>query len=220
MGLRIFREINKQAFTLAEVLITLGIIGIVAAMTIPTIINNVQDQQCKTAYKKAFAVATQAWQSAYNDNSIVSRTGWGDAAAKVPNFNAFKSYFKVAIDCTSNNNQCWASGENFCNMPNDNTTLSFTDSSGMSWSLASNDAGTGSDILVDTNGVKPPNKYGQDRFVFDPTINGSTTNPGIPNKIIALPDCLSTSNCFASYTIVCPSVSIHPCYFTTWLMGG
>ena len=30
----------KKAFTLAEVLITLGIIGIVAAMTIPNLMNN------------------------------------------------------------------------------------------------------------------------------------------------------------------------------------
>ena len=41
--------IKKNAFTLAEVLITLGIIGIVAAITIPTLINNVQDAQYKTA---------------------------------------------------------------------------------------------------------------------------------------------------------------------------
>ena len=30
----------KKAFTLAEVLITLGIIGVVAALTIPTLVNN------------------------------------------------------------------------------------------------------------------------------------------------------------------------------------
>ena len=34
-------RINKQfAFTLAEVLITLGIIGVVATLTIPSLINN------------------------------------------------------------------------------------------------------------------------------------------------------------------------------------
>ena len=31
----------KSAFTLAEVLITLGVIGVVAAMTIPTLITNI-----------------------------------------------------------------------------------------------------------------------------------------------------------------------------------
>ena len=43
----------RLAFTLAEVLITLGIIGIVAEMTIPTLMNNVQDQAFKAAWKKS-----------------------------------------------------------------------------------------------------------------------------------------------------------------------
>ena len=35
---------NKKGFTLAEVLITLGIIGVVAAMTMPSLINNYKDK--------------------------------------------------------------------------------------------------------------------------------------------------------------------------------
>ena len=50
----------KGAFTLAEVLITLGIIGVVAAMTMPTLINSTQGAQYKTAYKKALSVMSQA----------------------------------------------------------------------------------------------------------------------------------------------------------------
>ena len=50
----------KSAFTLAEVLITLGIIGVVAAMTMPTLINSTQGAQYKTAYKKALSVMSQA----------------------------------------------------------------------------------------------------------------------------------------------------------------
>lgn len=51
---------GKAAFTLAEVLITLGIIGVVAAMTMPTLINSTQGAQYKTAYKKALSVMSQA----------------------------------------------------------------------------------------------------------------------------------------------------------------
>lgn len=47
-------------FTLAEVLITLGIIGVVAAMTMPTLINNTNGAQHKAAYKKALSVLNQA----------------------------------------------------------------------------------------------------------------------------------------------------------------
>ncbi len=51
---------KRLGFTLAEVLITLGIIGVVAAMTIPTLISNTNGAQFKTAYKKALSVLNQA----------------------------------------------------------------------------------------------------------------------------------------------------------------
>ena len=49
-----------KGFTLAEVLITLGIIGVVAAMTMPTLINSTQGAQYKTGFKKALTVLSQA----------------------------------------------------------------------------------------------------------------------------------------------------------------
>jgi len=51
---------KRFGFTLAEVLITLAIIGVVAAMTMPTLINNTNGAQFKTAYKKALSVLNQA----------------------------------------------------------------------------------------------------------------------------------------------------------------
>lgn len=49
-----------SAFTLAEVLITLGIIGVVAAMTMPTLMNQTNGAQYKAAYKKALSAMGQA----------------------------------------------------------------------------------------------------------------------------------------------------------------
>lgn len=51
---------KRFGFTLAEVLITLAIIGVVAAMTMPTLINNTNGAQFKTAYKKGLSVLSQA----------------------------------------------------------------------------------------------------------------------------------------------------------------
>lgn len=62
---------NKHnAFTLAEVLITLGIIGVVAAMTLPTVINNYKKQVAVNKLKKFYSVMTQAIQTeeARNDS--------------------------------------------------------------------------------------------------------------------------------------------------------
>ena len=52
----------RKAFTLAEVLITLAIIGIVAALTIPSVISNYQQQEFKTGLKKAVSVLNEAIQ--------------------------------------------------------------------------------------------------------------------------------------------------------------
>ena len=53
---------KKAAFTLAEVLITLGIIGIVAAMTLPTLLSNVQDKILESESKKAANIVANGYK--------------------------------------------------------------------------------------------------------------------------------------------------------------
>jgi len=55
-------------FTLAEVLITLGIIGIVAEMTIPSLVNSYQNQIYVTSFKEEFAIMSSAWQQLITEN--------------------------------------------------------------------------------------------------------------------------------------------------------
>lgn len=58
----------NNGFTLAEILIALGIIGIVAALTIPAIMQNMQDKEFKSAWIKAYSVISQAYQLVKNDH--------------------------------------------------------------------------------------------------------------------------------------------------------
>ena len=51
---------KNKAFTLAEVLITLAIIGVVAAISIPSVISNSQQQEFKTGLRKAVSVLNSA----------------------------------------------------------------------------------------------------------------------------------------------------------------
>ncbi|MDO5437206.1 MAG: type II secretion system protein [bacterium] len=51
---------KRLAFTLAEVLITLAIIGVVAAVSIPSVISNSQQQEFKTGLRKAVSVLNSA----------------------------------------------------------------------------------------------------------------------------------------------------------------
>lgn len=62
------------AFTLAEVLITLGIIGLVAEMTIPTLINNVNEAQYYAGAKKAYSTLSQALLMIASDPNLMMDT--------------------------------------------------------------------------------------------------------------------------------------------------
>lgn len=62
----------KKGFTLAEVLITLGIIGIVAAMTLPALINKGREKEFSAKLKKSYTTLQQAY------NLAVSKHGTPD----------------------------------------------------------------------------------------------------------------------------------------------
>lgn len=208
-----------RGFTLAEVLITLGIIGIVAALTIPTLMQNFQDAQYKTGYKKAFSVASQALQSCLTDNEIASRTNQYDDVAAVTNWNCFKSKFNVTKDCSNNNNNlCWdQTGEHLWQAdaspwPTQNT-WAFVDNSGVSWSRGFDSAGFHGEVyLVDINGFKKPNKYGKDRFILKmcPVGTSCQFDSGIPVKFNPLGD-YATGNTNVGN---CPSGD---CYYQSWI---
>jgi prepilin-type N-terminal cleavage/methylation domain-containing protein len=59
---------KSKGFTLAEVLITLGVIGVVAALTIPTLMNNISDTQLRTQFKKMYAALSQVHSSLISEN--------------------------------------------------------------------------------------------------------------------------------------------------------
>ena len=60
-------HIKKYGFTLAEVLITLGIIGIVAAMTLPTLVSKHQKRLLQKQFLKAYSTVQQAMKKAEAD---------------------------------------------------------------------------------------------------------------------------------------------------------
>lgn len=207
-------KLLQKAFTLAEVLIVLGIIGVVAEMTIPTLMHNFQEQVFKTSYKRAFSLANQAWSLAVTNDQMLDRPNWGDMTSKVNNFNAFKSNFKVVKDCNSgNHSDCWANGDVVWGGLPSSDALAFIDASGIVWSLLSNSSGNGPEMVIDTNGAKKPNKFGQDRFIFVPESNETDPSLGLPVRILQYPDYTSYDHDH------CPSGASHPCYYTTWLMN-
>ena len=51
---------KNYGFTLAEVLITLGIIGVVAALTLPALVQNNRNREMQTRLKRGYSVLSQA----------------------------------------------------------------------------------------------------------------------------------------------------------------
>jgi len=198
-------RIFKKGFTLAEVLITLLIVGVIASIVIPGLIQDSQQAERKAAYKKAYAVASQAWRLSVSNGEIDAENN--DTVSNA-NFSVFKAKFSVVQDCPSSNTNCWANGEFIRGNEPLPSYPAFIDNSGMAWandtwgSMYRYNAKT---IFVDTNGFKSPNKYGKDRFMIK---FYSNQNNLVPNVMGTFPDYVSidASNC--------PSGN---CYNSSWL---
>lgn len=196
------------AFTFVETLITLIVIGVIAVVVIPLLNNVIQNEIYKTAYKKAYSAASQALLSAGQKDMLVSREEATLEDNEKANFAAFKAQFKVVEDCDGDNSSCWASGEFFHASP-ESSFPSFIDNSGVSWSIYAPGGWDG--ILVDTNGLKLPNKYGYDRFYFYVYDVNDDDRHGVPSKLAPHNDVIVyDADC-------CKSGDTHPCYFTSWL---
>lgn len=177
---------DKRAFTLAEVLITIGIIGVIASITIPILIQNAQTMQLKTAAKHAYAVASQAVQQMKNDNGGDLSTYINTQASFKP---IFTTYLKVAQDC----------GKNSCvsdyNHYNDLSGLvaepyqqgQFITTDGMFWSVKNwLSQSPYIQIMVDVNGyTKDPNVFGVDTFEFE-LINNNLLPGGATGTIYSV----------------------------------
>lgn len=207
-----------KGFTLSEVMLVLSVIGVIAALTIPGIVQNLNDKQYKVAYKKAYTEIAQAYNAAMNNGELTYRGGQFDATASLSNFNAFKANFNILKDCNNNNNdQCWnKNGEHMTPAGGDYLTtgqptqseMAFIDASGFNWTLYYNAEDY---ILVDTNGFKGPNRIGKDRWIFHPEYSAAGSN-GVAVNIDPM----------YKVDVLTPNWYCHepPCYFASWLSAN
>jgi prepilin-type N-terminal cleavage/methylation domain-containing protein len=184
----------KKAFTLAEVLITLLIIGVVASLVIPNIIQDTQDAELKTAWKKAYSEIAQATQKIMLDNGGTMKGIFTDSDVVK---NVYKNYFSYTRDCNAgaSSGKCWHKVNEYYYLYGDpypsSGYSSIITSSGMFLVFFYNDnqcndqIGTSqyyrcAGITVDVNGFKRPNTWGKDIFSVFILENRILPN-GIPN---------------------------------------
>lgn len=191
----------KQGFTLAEVLITLVIIGVIAAITIPSLMNKTNEQDTVVAVKKAYSILGQAYQRVVAENGEIipsTLSSNGTEATK-----AFGDIFAKQLNTQkvcgmSTDEDCFAKSYKFFNGTGDNnynaasTFYKIRLNDGMSVVFSKHDnsydrAGDSDPLShiivyadVDINGDKGPNTYGKDVFFFYITKYGVVPN-GTPD---------------------------------------
>lgn len=138
---------KKSGFTLAEVLITLGIIGTVAAMTIPTLMMNYQKQVWESKLKKIYSIATNACERMLIEENV-SRVNETAVYGEVSNDN-LRTYFKLMKDGEQ------VTGKGFSILLPDGGVLYL------------NATDNGFTFYTDVNGTETrPNTVGRDEFEF------------------------------------------------------
>jgi len=173
---------RKQAFTLAEVLITLAIIGIIAAITIPSIIANHQKRTLETQFAKTYRTLTQMVNLATAEHGGLVSWEWKESYSSneyVEIFNKnFAKYLNIAKFCPPQEAakaQClpdtvykFLDGTDYANFKGwANPKMILADGSALMFGIM----GAKYNIpklyfLVDINGFKKPNMIGRDMFWF------------------------------------------------------
>lgn len=169
---------KTSAFTLSEVLITLGIIGIVAALTMPNLISDYREKQTLTQLKKSYSLLSQALTSARSEYGNLNE--WQDDSKEFFDSVVYGK-LNVVKTCTRPSK---------CSGLNDSKPPAYVLDNGMVFqtrdrktnvetpyhqcraSLAQANQGFGihygncAYVLVDLNGSKKPNRAGRDIFEF------------------------------------------------------
>lgn len=199
-NLKTIKILKHCGFTLAEVLITLGIIGIVAAMTIPNLIASYQKKQTVVKLKKVYAILNQIARSSSTEN--------GDAASFLTsqsdiNENIIQEFFEkywfahLNAPTIINNRKNYIMYKYLNGEPHGHSVYTgyevgkafFSTTDGITYFVMlmkivkdedNQDKliyrGT-EEIYVDLNGTKQPNTIGRDVFAFQINLEENNATP-------------------------------------------
>lgn len=196
----------KKAFTLAEVLITLGIIGVVAALTLPSVVQNFQKRSLEVATQKFYSVMLQAIKQYMADegvddlrqSSLIRYDDDSDETIIAKDDEFFKKYLKAQIcedGCFADNYKTQAGEISYAIgkstdydikgrylLPDGMVVDSYTYG-------ALGDNYTPGYIYVDINGRKGPNKIGYDLWGM------AIFYDGIIDESELIPECRKNNEC-------------------------
>ena len=157
----------RRGFTLAEVLVTLGIIGVVSAMTVPTLMQNYQRKSYVTQLHKVYNEITQAALQYQTDRNALNLKEAGLISQDAVN-NFITTYFKSVSTCDTLNG-CFA--DSYKKLSGVDAGIgqskSYVLPSGAVLRPIYNAKGESIiSFLVDVNGKQGPNIAGRDLFIM------------------------------------------------------
>ncbi len=179
---------KNSAFTLAEVLITLGIIGIVAAMVIPSLISSYQKHVTVTRLKQTYAQLAQAIKLSEGENGDVSGWNMGTSTSTVTEESEtfvktyIMPYMKYLHVCDGSKSHCSSiPKKNLQNTPdiNNQKLYGVILTNGIELKFDPRDSHV--HVLVDINGPATPNIRGKD--VFSLAIKKDVIIPDFVNSL-------------------------------------
>ena len=198
-------KIFKNGFTLAEVLITLVIIGVVAALTISAVINTYIESSTVAKVKKGLSILGQAKKLAETQNGSID--GWdfgeGDSALAASQFwNYLKPHLSLVKECIGTtdcyqNTLYWLRGDVLANSYNtgahyikfilaDGSVMWFRTGAAGGAGKCSVGEGNVDNVCAifwyDINGIKKPNTLGKDIFLYMMSIDGVYPDSRACNK--------------------------------------
>lgn len=154
---------NEVAFTLAEVLITLGIIGVVAALTMPALVQNYKKKEYSTRLKRFYSTMTQAIKLSEIDNDNFQNWEYTinlDKELTEPTKSFLTKYVLPYVkQYELSDNEQLKTGNSLEEFKL--VAVKFSDGS-----VAYFKNGSCLDVYYDINGKNPPNKIGSDIYVF------------------------------------------------------
>ena len=178
---------KRSGFTLAEVLITLAIIGTVAAMTIPTLMTNTNKMEFKTGFKKILSTTNQAITMSvalnYVDFSDTLSTGTNPTTS-ILGILISRMHVTKTIDGVTNAE----AGRMFAN-PSNNYTVFFADGMALSFPKTSVNCRVTTTgranickAIVDVNGTRAPNALSNCNGTQYKTASNDSTGPCSPEN--------------------------------------
>ena len=178
-------DIYRCAFTLAEVLITLGIVGVIAAMTLTSLINETKNKNLETALNKQYSVIQQSilmmqqeegqevnwinypkyvFYERFKKYLTLTKTKFNNLETFITNYKNFSGQIANGGGAYLDDGQYILADGTIIYVENPNNLSSET---------------SHLYISVDVNGTKKPNQWGRDLFTFQVTKQGKVLPMGM-----------------------------------------